>query len=203
MTEAVPVRMLVLGDDAAQAESLQRVLEAQIPGVETQLLIPEWVRSAPEFEAVVIDGRADADGASATARRLRAMGYAGALAMVVPSGAAPDATAPRFEVLVVREDETATALVPALATEMMRLELPGTALMMRARRITAAGEMALRLQHALNNPLAGLMAELQLLQMEGAGGAQEETLARMMSLCRRMVEITRSLDGIGERSAKG
>lgn len=47
------------------------------------------------------------------------------------------------------------------------------------------------LQHTLNNPLAGLLAELQLLQMEPLTEEQQESVARAVGLCRRVIQIVR------------
>ncbi len=202
MTTAARVRLLVISDDADQAAALTGVLTAQVPGAEITSSPASWVRSAPEVEGVVVDGRADSSAAADTGRQLRAMGFKGGIAVVVEVGAPMQDVAERYDVVVVTVEDVATRLVPDLATQLLRLERPGTEMLMRARRITAAGEVALRLQHALNNPLAGLMAEVQLLQMEELGEPHTETLQRMLVLCRRMVEITRSLDGIGERKAQ-
>lgn len=47
------------------------------------------------------------------------------------------------------------------------------------------------LQHTLNNPLAGLLAELQLLEMEDLTQAQREGVERSIALVRRLVQIVR------------
>lgn len=47
------------------------------------------------------------------------------------------------------------------------------------------------LQHSLNNPLAGLLAELQLLEMEELTPEQREAVARCLGLCRRVIQIVR------------
>ena len=59
--------------------------------------------------------------------------------------------------------------------------------------MVAAGEIALRLQHALNNPLAGLLAESQLMLMDPQTPDQQASLERIVGLCRRMIEMTRTL----------
>ena len=69
----------------------------------------------------------------------------------------------------------------------------------RARRLIAAGEIAMRFQHSLNNPLAGILAEAQLLQLESLLPDQHAALERIVGLCRRIIELGRSLDGMGER----
>ena len=47
------------------------------------------------------------------------------------------------------------------------------------------------LGHTLNNPLAALLAELQLLEMEELSVAQRESVGRMVTLCRRVIKIVR------------
>ncbi|MHB1297547.1 MAG: histidine kinase dimerization/phospho-acceptor domain-containing protein [Gemmatimonadaceae bacterium] len=47
------------------------------------------------------------------------------------------------------------------------------------------------LQHSLNNPLAGLLAELQLLEMEDLPPDHRESVERAIELCRRIITIVR------------
>jgi nitrogen-specific signal transduction histidine kinase len=47
------------------------------------------------------------------------------------------------------------------------------------------------LQHTLNNPLAGLLAELQLLEMEDLPEANRAAVERCIALTRRLVQIVR------------
>lgn len=47
------------------------------------------------------------------------------------------------------------------------------------------------LQHSLNNPLAGLLAELQLLEMEDLPSEHREAVERAIELCRRVIQIVR------------
>lgn len=47
------------------------------------------------------------------------------------------------------------------------------------------------LQHTLNNPLAALLAELQLLEMEELPAAHRESVERAIGLCRRVITIVR------------
>lgn len=47
------------------------------------------------------------------------------------------------------------------------------------------------LQHSLNNPLAGLLAELQLLEMEELPGEHREAVERCIELCRRVILLVR------------
>ena len=47
------------------------------------------------------------------------------------------------------------------------------------------------LQHTLNNPLAGLLAELQLLEMEDLPDGHRAAVERCIELTRRLVQIVR------------
>jgi hypothetical protein len=63
------------------------------------------------------------------------------------------------------------------------------------RRLVAVGERAFGLRHALNNPLAALVAEIQMLQLDETLGAEHQSAAgRMLELCRRLVQVVRRLD---------
>lgn len=53
------------------------------------------------------------------------------------------------------------------------------------------GSLKKSLQHTLNNPLAGLLAELQLLEMEDLPETQRQAVERCIGLTRRLVEIVR------------
>jgi signal transduction histidine kinase len=47
------------------------------------------------------------------------------------------------------------------------------------------------LQHTLNNPIAGLLAELQLLEMDDLTPSQREGVERSIALVRRLITIVR------------
>ena len=47
------------------------------------------------------------------------------------------------------------------------------------------------LQHTLNNPLAGLLAELQLLEMDDLAPEQRAAVERAIALCRRVIQIVK------------
>ncbi len=47
------------------------------------------------------------------------------------------------------------------------------------------------LQHTLNNPIAGLLAELQLLEMDDLTPNQREGVERSIALVRRLITIVR------------
>lgn len=47
------------------------------------------------------------------------------------------------------------------------------------------------LQHALNNPLAGLLAELQLLELDPLAPHQRAGVQRAIGLCHRLIGLVR------------
>lgn len=54
---------------------------------------------------------------------------------------------------------------------------------------------AARIQHAMNNPLAALLAEEQLLSMEATlTSEQRDSVERMIELTRRVIVLVRDLD---------
>jgi nitrogen-specific signal transduction histidine kinase len=70
--------------------------------------------------------------------------------------------------------------------------------LVQLRRTFAAGQVALSLQHGINNPLAALLAETQLLQLEDLTSEQRASADRMVELCRRIVGLVRRLDVFGD-----
>jgi signal transduction histidine kinase len=192
-------RVVVLSGDAALVAGVREIFAAQLPDAVTEGLGPENLKTRPVADGVVVDGRADAAAGAALAARLRAMGFKGALA-VISDGAVEMAPALAASgSACVRPAELATGLVTTLAMQLTQSGSEHAAEVMRARRLIAAGEIALRFQHSLNNPLAGILAEAQLMQLDPVTREQNEALDRIVALCRRIVELGRSLDGLGEK----
>jgi signal transduction histidine kinase len=154
----------------------------------------------PKVDAAVIDAESVTRDAVETLRLLRARGF---LAPVVVVAMAPDdatlesATHSLSAVSVGRAavDESPLELASALdrATSgngSISAEIA------YARRIFAAGQIALSLQHSINNPLAALLAEIQLLQLDQLTEEQRGSVERILELCRRVVGLVRRLDGL-------
>ena len=59
----------------------------------------------------------------------------------------------------------------------------------------------MRLQHRLNNPLAALLAEAQLLGMESLPADHATAVRRIVELCRRVIEETKSIEGLASGGA--
>ena len=189
--------MLVASTDPDFSAALTAVLAAQLSAAATDVIDPRRLRAKPESMALVVDARDDASGARAIARTVRAMGYGGALVLVgAPADVMADA---EMGTATVAANRIAFDLVERIGEQMALTSAPFADQVTRARRLVAAGEIALRLQHALNNPLAGLLAESQLMLMDPQTPDQQASLERIVGLCRRMIEMTRTLDGLGER----
>jgi signal transduction histidine kinase len=191
------LRLIVLGSDAEFAAAIRDVLSAQLPESVADTLDPTHLKSRPITDGLVIDGRADAEKGAVLATRLRAMGFAGAIVVVSDGdtaaalGAAGAAQTP--------PGELAGKLVACLSEQLAIAGSEHAAQVMHARRLVAAGEIALRFQHSLNNPLAGILAEAQLMQLDSLPPEQHAALERIVGLCRRIIELGKSLDGMGER----
>ena len=189
--------MIVVGTDAAFAGAIREVIAVQLPDSVAETLHPAHLKSRPLADGLVIDGRADAAQGAALAARLRAMGFTGALVVVaegdtaVALAAAGAAQSP--------PNELASQLIARLSEQLSLAGSEHSAQVMRARRLIAAGEIALRFQHSLNNPLAGILAEAQLMQLDPLQPEQHAALERIVGLCRRIIDLGKSLDGMGER----
>lgn len=60
--------------------------------------------------------------------------------------------------------------------------------------LAAAGAVALDMRHQINNPLAALLAEAQVLGLEPLAPDQQAAVERIVDLCRRVVVLLRELD---------
>ena len=132
-------------------------------------------------------------------RLLRARGFHAPIVVVtpVPDDSVLRATAdPLGASCVARSDASAIELGTALATALGSDPRQSPELL-QLRRTFAAGQVALSLQHGINNPLAALLAEAQLLQLEDLTSEQRASADRMVELCRRIVALVRRLDVLG------
>jgi hypothetical protein len=60
--------------------------------------------------------------------------------------------------------------------------------------LAAAGVVALDMRHQINNPLAALLAEAQVLGLEPLAPDHQAAVERIVDLCRRVVVLLRELD---------
>lgn len=194
--------LLLVVEDENRTTSVRQRLSLMLPraSIVTADFATLAENALPSADAALIDGGATARSTVETVRLLRARGFDAPILVVTaaPDDAALRATAESLGVRAVGRDridgsplELAAALTAALDSE------PGvTAELRQARRIFAAGQSALSLQHAINNPLAALLAEAQLLQLEELTAEQRGSVDRMVELCRRIVTLVRRLDAL-------
>jgi signal transduction histidine kinase len=193
------LRVLVVGTDAAFAAAVREILTAQLPDAVCEMLDSGTLRTRPVADGLVIDGRADVARTAELAARLRAMGFAGALVVVSEGIADAGPALAAAGAAHAGAREIGSQLVPALAERLEEAGSEHAGQVMRARRLIAAGEIAIGFQHSLNNPLAGILAEAQLMQLDPMPPEQHAALERIVVLCRRIIELGKSLDGMGER----
>jgi signal transduction histidine kinase len=197
--EVSALRLVVLASDAAFSGAIRAVLAAQLPDAATEQVDPGQLRSRPIADGIVIDARTDAVRGAELAARLRAMGFPGALVIVANPDDGATVALTAAGAALAPPDDLARSLVRCLEEQLEQSRSEHATQVMRARRLVAAGEIALRFQHALNNPLAGILAEAQLMQLDALLPEQHAALERIVGLCRRIIELGKSLDGMGER----
>ena len=211
-------RAAVVGDlrvacatgDGALAGQVCELLRTLVPAVRCETAPALGASSASVVAAVgaadcvVIDEQVGGAPGLDAARALRAGGYEGGVVLLtVGSDDLLRLRAASLGARCVARAEIAAELADAVAEEVSRGGRPGelTAPQQELRRLhtlIAAGEIALRLQHSLNNPLAALLAEAQLLEMEDSLAPEHRAaVQRLVELCRRLIGIVRRLDGVG------
>jgi signal transduction histidine kinase len=196
--------LLLVVEDESRAGALPPRLSMILPRASTvtanlAMLAEEKL---PRADVTLVDGGASAKATVDTLRTLRARGFEAPILVVTP---VPDDDALRVamdsfgaravsrELVDCSPAELAVAITAALDSA-----AGVTAELRQARRIFAAGQAALSLQHAINNPLAALLAEAQLLQLEELTAEQRGSVDRMVELCRRVVALVRRLDALTE-----
>lgn len=189
-----------VGADVATRETVRETLALMLPGVAVRELGARQGKDTEPGEIAVICESTPAAGLE-TLRLLRASGFAGGAVVVGAFEAAADLArwSPAHAIAVSELPRHLAGTLAALADLDARPDDPASEALRRARRFLAAGEIALGLQHAINNPLTALLAEAQLLELEELPAEHREAVGRIITQCRRVIQLVRSLDGISER----
>lgn len=203
--EVMP-RIVCLSTDSDATEVLLEAVQAIVPEANVESADLSLLRDPPRSECVVVAVGPLASGSESIVRDLRARGYANAIVLVADS---PD--------MLPTSALTLLGVQQTIATSNMALTLPGVlskvlesqdavrasetgrrtlASLRRLQAIVASGQIAARLQHRLNNPLAALLAEAQLLELEPLFPDHATSVRRIIELCRRVIEETRSIEGL-------
>jgi signal transduction histidine kinase len=202
-------KLLVLAETDERGRELRETLLAHLPSASVTLGEAEALDTnvlTATHGAVVDAGRTSRRALDAF-RTLRARGFHGRVALVteMPDDQAAQQSVNALGNAVCLSQATVTSqpvrLVEAVVGDGQSAATHSTAMieLTRTRRAIAAGELALRLQHDINNPLAGLLAEVQLLQLEELTTEQRAATDRMLELCRRIVGLVRRLDALVDR----
>lgn len=204
MTSERKSLVLLVVEEENRAASVRQRLSLTLPSA--SIITTDFAAlsegTLPRADAALIDGGATARATVETLRVLRARGFDAPIVVVtgVPDDAALRGTVDSLGARIVARalidgspSELAVALTAALDSDP-----EVTAELRQARRIFAAGQSALSLQHGINNPLAALLAEAQLLQLEELTAEQRGSVDRMVELCRRIVALVRRLDALAE-----
>lgn len=205
-------RLVCISTDVYASAALQATVSTILPEARVEAADTSIVRGIPDADCVIVAvGSLYTVGVSLV-RELRARGFRRPIILVVEVPGATD------------EDELALLGVSwVLAEEALALQLPSalvalleneallsgsaasaaiTASLRRLQSRIAAGEIARGLQHKLNNPLAALLAEAQLLELETLAPEHLTSVRRMVELLRRVIDVSRSIEGMG-RVAEG
>jgi signal transduction histidine kinase len=204
------LRLTCVADQSAPAAALHAALSTTFPSatiVRVDTDVEQFV--ADHIDCAVVDASVNGVDGVEVVRRIRARGYGGPTVLVLdparPSSASDAASIARLGARVCALDDQAVVSLGAAVADALRTDDadPATAggVALRAvrqtQRLIAAGELAMRLQHSLNNPLAALLAEAQLLELETLPPDHRESVERIIELCRRVIEVVRGMDGIG------
>ena len=194
------IEILLVSDDEQRGKTVEQLMKLVLPHASIVSFDVNAIteREVPHADAALVDcgsPRAAQD----SVRFLRARGFSGGITVLTPTvDTALQAMAQSLGVVCIRRGqvgespvELGDALTAALAEGS-----PATAEVAQARRIFATGQATLSLQHSINNPLAALLAEAQLLQLEELTSEQRQAVDRMIDLCRRIVTLVRRLDAL-------
>ena len=206
MRTSTPLTVRLLSPSPQVTSLVREALAVSLPSATFDATTPSDLVTAqlPTDDCLLIDATSDVGAATDVVRRLRAGGVKSALVLVVQSRDAtlasrvaglgaveqvPMADAPRALGTAVESSLGSgerSAVFDAVRDELRRTQ-----------RLVAAGEVALGLQHAINNPLTAVLAEAQLLEMESLPEEQATAVRRIVENTRRVVQLVRKLDVIG------
>jgi signal transduction histidine kinase len=199
-SDAPSISILLLAEDEERSRTMRQLVHLVLPrasiiSIESRAAMEEEI---PAADAALIDGGTPARAALDALRFLRARGFRQGIVVVAATGddAALRTTAQSLgaECITRGEVESSPVALGAMLTRSIMEGSAAVAELAQARRIFAAGQAALSLQHSINNPLAALLAEAQILQLEQMPQEQQQAVERIIELCRRIVTLVRRLD---------
>lgn len=194
-------RVLCIGSAAGDLAALAALVSSVLPNATVDELDLRTVSSMPDADLLVLVS----DGSARAAEALLAVRARGGSAPAIVLGPPLPAheVASLGDVTCADEPSLHAALPNALARIAARWSQqdgdPHLAQLWESvtgvRRLIAAGRIARRVKHDINNPLAALLAEAQLLELEDLADEARESVTRMVDLTRRVIDLSRQLEG--------
>jgi signal transduction histidine kinase len=197
MVEDNPIEVVCVGEDAQLRQLTISSLALLLPGVKAKdAPSGSWADMETGSVAIVCEGTLK----QALATVQRASRYAGSI-VVVGDDESPDESA-RLDYTRISRNSV-SEVIGDIVVQCARLHDDHQARveLRETRRLIAAGQIALGLQHSINNPLTALLAEAQLLELDDLSPEHREAVERIITQCRRVADIVRRLDGVSQRSA--
>ena len=203
------LRIGLVSGSQAMISLVRESVAAALPTATIEDSAPDATATLAHCSLIFIDATADAAAAGETARRMRAGASQSALAFIV--NGRDEGLAQAGAPVGALEQIEAKALGPAMADAVERAvaangwsdELAAARdELRRTQRLLAAGEIALGLQHAMNNPLTSVLAEAQLLEMEPLPAETATAVRRIIESTRRLVALVRKLDAVSAKQAR-
>ena len=198
---------LVSGSDAI-VSLVREAVTAAVPTATVTAVAPDAAGKLPDCALIFIDATADTAAAAESARAIRAGASRSALAFVV--NVRDESLTTSCAAIGAHEQIEVRALGPQMAATVERVVggegwnddlLAARDELRRTQRLLAAGEIALGLQHAMNNPLTAVLAEAQLLEMEELSPDTTTAVRRIIESTRRLVALVRKLDVVSAKKA--
>jgi signal transduction histidine kinase len=196
-----------MAPEEPEAAALAQLLGTLVPGAQIDATDLASVRTVPDADCAVLDASTSVDSALATLRTLRARGFKAPAICIVADGSSRDPIErSRLGVTHTLDASLVASTLPAALRDATRLDALASThpslsralkTIRQTQRMLAAGDIAMTLQHSLNNPLAALLAEAQLLELEDLLPDHRWSVERIIELSRRLIEVTRTLEGIG------
>ena len=200
------LRIGLVSRSDALVSLVRESVTAAFPTATIAHVAPDATGKLPDCALIFIDATEDATAAGAIAQRLRAGASRSALVFVV--SARDESLAKSAAPTGALEQIETRTLGPAMADTVERA-IGGTGWtdellaareeLRRTQRLLAAGEIALGLQHAMNNPLTAVLAEAQLLEMEALPPEAMTAVGRIIESTRRLVALVRKLDVVSAK----
>lgn len=205
--DASSPRLVCISTDVHASAALQATVSTILPEARVEAADTSIVRGVPDADCVIVAVGSLYSMGGSLVRELRARGFVRPIILVVDSpGAADEGELALLGVAwILAEEALALQLPDALvalfdAEALMNGSASSAAITSSLRRLRsriAAGEIARGLQHKLNNPLAALLAEAQLLELEPLAPEHHTSVRRMVELLRRVIDVSRSIEGMG------